>query len=320
MILNEFINEKGELSGPDIKLPEGVLARVRYPICFFDKLNENHRRYSKAVWERVLANKSLTDLIERRGLFGHAEHPQQTQSSLDLTSHVIHKMWMDESSVYNELDVLDTPTGRIVDVLLRANCQVGVSTRAEGDLKEDVDELGGKCYDIIPGSYKYKTTDFTADPSTPGALPLEIRRNLVNAINKESNEAGNRPEERKFARLLLESINCGHPDKCENCGRCEALKKDGDKIEEEANKVKLNEKVRVAESKADESLISVQATPTAGAVVVTGDVKSVQIDPTSAGSVVGAGQTVDVTIHTEEVLQPPEVEPVPAPASDSVKD
>jgi len=133
MILTETILQKPiiEEKSPD-KLPESVLCRVTYPICNIGKRNANNRVYEKAVWERVLQNKDIQEKIRNRALFGHAEHPEQTQSDLQLTSHVIHKMWIDENrgQVFQTMDVLDTPTGRIVDALLRANCQVGFHCRS----------------------------------------------------------------------------------------------------------------------------------------------------------------------------------------------
>ena len=101
-------------------------------------------------------------------------------------------MWADDKQVFQKIDVLDTPTGRIVNTILEANCQVGVSTRAEGDLEECEDDTRGKYSRVIPESYNYVTTDFTADPSTFGALPQDVKKNIVSAIGREyRNESTN---------------------------------------------------------------------------------------------------------------------------------
>lgn len=207
------------------KLPEGVLSRVTYNICNIDERNANKRVYEKAVWTKVLEDQSFQDKLNSRALFGHAEHPEQTQSDLQLTSHVIFEMWLDEDKgqVFQKFDILDTPTGRIVDTLLRAGCQVGVSTRAEGDLEEAEDD-GGPYSRVIPESYNYVTTDFTADPSTFGVVPIDVRRNVVAEIRRVFESKETNADDRKFAGCLLESMKCEDKSKCQECGCCESKK------------------------------------------------------------------------------------------------
>jgi len=184
-----------------------LLCRVVYPICNIGKRNANNRIYEKAVWEKVLGDSDIQEKLKNRALFGQAEHPTETQSDLQLTSHVIFEMWIDEEKgqVFQKMDVLDTPTGRVIDTLLRAGCQVGVSTRAEGDL-EEAEDNEGKFSRVIPESYKYITTDFTADPSTFGAIPIDVRQNVESRIKAELKNEDLKEGERTFAKMLLESI------------------------------------------------------------------------------------------------------------------
>jgi len=225
MLLNEIILTKPIFEEVQReKLPDGVLCRVTYNVNNIGERNANKRVYEKAVWDKVLADNDLKKKLESRALFGHAEHPEQTQSNLEKTSHVIFEMWIDEkeNQVYQKIDVLDTPTGRIVDTLLRAGCQVGVSTRAEGDLEEAEDD-DGTYQRVIPESYRYVTTDFTADPSTFGVVPQDVKRNIVSTVGKElSNEKADKSE-KEFAKLLLESMKCGKKDDCQKCGCCKSL-------------------------------------------------------------------------------------------------
>jgi len=191
------------------KLPEGVLCRVTYPICNIGKKNANNRVYEKSVWTKVLEDQSLQEKLQNRALFGHAEHPAQTQSDLQLTSHVIHEMWIDEekNQVFQKFDILDTPTGRIVDTLLRAECQVGCSTRAEGDVEEGEDDEGSYSK-IVPGRYKYETTDFTADPSTFGVIPMDVKRNVLAEVKKVLDGKELKEGEKRFVNVILESMQC----------------------------------------------------------------------------------------------------------------
>ena len=118
MILNETIVGGGKLVESLEKLPNRVLCRVQYPICNIGKINANKRIYGRDVWETLMENKSIMSSIKDRALFGHAEHPEGTQSKTPEISHVVTKLWIDENKAYQEYDVLDTPQGRIVDCLL----------------------------------------------------------------------------------------------------------------------------------------------------------------------------------------------------------
>jgi len=225
MLILESVTDKPIFEASETALPEAVLCRVTYPICHIDEMNANKRVYGRDVWEGVFKDESVQGMIDQRRLFGHAEHPTEMNSDLGLTSHVVHKMWIDEAAntVMQTVDVLDTPTGRIVDCLLRAGCQAGVSTRAEGDL-EEAEEDGKKFSRVVAESYRYITTDFTADPSTFGALPSDQRRGVVGAIQSEMKNEKAEEKERVFARSLLEGMSCEKSKAdCECCGRCKAL-------------------------------------------------------------------------------------------------
>jgi hypothetical protein len=206
------------------KLPEGVLYRVTYPICNVGMLNANNRVYERDVWEKVLEDPELQEKQANRVLFGQAEHPAETQSDLQLTSHVIFETWMDKDTVYQKMDILDTPTGRILETLLKAGCQVGVSTRAEGDLEEYELEEGGEkksCQRVVAETYRYVTTDFTADPSTFNVMPQEVERNVLNTVSGLAKEGKMSVNERKFATALLESVRCAE---CKCGGNCKVTK------------------------------------------------------------------------------------------------
>lgn len=201
--LNEqFFGKHKIVESDKSKLPEGVLLRVSYPICNLGEKNHNNRKYPKAVWEKVNSDTDIKEKMTRRALFGHAEHPETTQSNLEKTSHLITKMWLDENTELATFEVLDTPYGRIIETLFRAGCQVGCSTRAEGDLKEAEDE-SGKYLEVVPESYRFVTVDFTADPSTYRALPRNVEMNLVGHIQKGVEE---KKMDKIFAVTLLENL------------------------------------------------------------------------------------------------------------------
>jgi hypothetical protein len=313
-----------------VRLPKGVLCRVTYPICNIDELNANKRMYEAAVWKRVMSDKDIVEKLQRRALFGHAEHPQETQSNLERVSHVIFEMWADDKQVFQKIDVLDTPTGRIVNTILEANCQVGVSTRAEGDLEECEDDTRGKYSRVIPESYNYVTTDFTADPSTFGALPQDVKKNIVSRIGAEyKNESANKSE-KEFAKKLLESMKC-KKGKCESCGCCKALgeekkvecescKKlitqteyaDGQglcpeclKVDAKESKMKIKNSV-IKSNNVKENSAVVTVSPEKKEVVIGGAVNTVTVEPD--------GDNQDIKVVVQTTVPPPAPEPVVAVA------
>jgi len=284
MKLTETLFEKYELHESSEKLPDGVLSRVTYSICNIGQANANKRVYERAVWDRVLEDKDLKEKIENRALFGHAEHPEQTQSNLEKTSHVIHKMWISEDGnhVYQTMDFLDTPMGRIVDCLLRAGCGVGVSTRAEGDLEEVEGDDGSIFTRVVPESYRYVTTDATADPSTFGVVPHNIKRNIVAEVKELLKNDETNAGEKEFAQLILEAVECKD-------GKCvlDKAKKLAEKVEE---KMKENKTVS---NLLEEGIIK-EGT---GIKYDDKDAKVKKIEEGTVSLTVGDGELIDVVVN-----------------------
>jgi hypothetical protein len=211
MILNETLLVNCKITESDrSKLPKGVLFRGVWPICNVDELNANGRIYERAVFEKVMDDPEIKAKHKNRNLYGHGEHPEGVKSDLMQTSHIITDTFFEAveedgkvvEKVFQEIEVLDTPHGRLIHTLIEANCMVGVSTRASGDV-ETITE-GSATYDrVVPDKYKYITTDFTADPSTFGSIPTKLERNVVEAI---SDGCTTEDDARKISKELAESI------------------------------------------------------------------------------------------------------------------
>jgi hypothetical protein len=218
MLLTECLLAQSEILESDqSKLHPGILCRVKYPVCNVNELNANRRVYGWDVWDHVRENKDLQEKIKNRSLFGHAEHPASSQSNLEVVSHVLVETVEDRDNnvVYQVFDVFDTPTGRIVDCILKS-CKVGVSTRANGELVEERDEKTGKKFNRVVGDkYQYITTDFTADPSTYGSIPVEVKRNVAEKVKAEMISEKIKDEEKQFATAVLDSMRCDG-DECHN--------------------------------------------------------------------------------------------------------
>ncbi len=253
MFLFERMKSKGRIKEADQKnLPKGVLCRGEWPTCNIDILNQNNRMYERAVWDRVMKDDGLREKMENRTFYGQAEHPEKTASDLPLTSHVVTGMFYETAEdgtevLFSNVDILKTPAGQIINTLIEAECQVGVSTRAEGDLEEAEDKDGNKFSRVVAEAYDYRALDFTADPSTFGTCPMNVQQNLMSEV-KEGVKCKNKDDRlpRTYAKTLLESLTIDEAKQtlteimeakecaengnciCSGCGNCDK-KKDPDK-------------------------------------------------------------------------------------------
>ena len=195
------------------KLPKGVLRRITYPICNIGVKNHNGRKYEAKVWDNVEADKDIVEKIAHRTLYGHAEHPKDdTQSNLEKTSHIITKLYRandlhEGKQILKEfavVDLVNTPYGQIINALFEAGCDVGVSTRADGDVEEAIDESGEPYKNVIADSYKFRALDFTADPSTFAPYAVKMESNIVHAVQAG---VGEKKMSKEYGLAMLESFN-----------------------------------------------------------------------------------------------------------------
>jgi len=206
-LLERFISVGSMVEASKAKLPDGVLCIAKYQICSMGERNRNNRIYEEAVWDRVLEDAEVQEKLKNRSLFFHAEHPEESQSNTEKVAGIVSEIQVDKPAkkVYAIMEVLDTPYGRIVDTLLKAGCGIGVSTRADGELEECMDEDGSSYSRVVPEAYRFITVDFTADPSSYGSeLPLEVQRGVTKVVKEDLD---NEKIDRAFATSLLEHID-----------------------------------------------------------------------------------------------------------------
>jgi len=109
---------------------EGIAAK-------FDIENENHRIYTKAEYLPHLSY--LNEKISRRKLAGELDHPQTFDFSLRNISHLVEKLWYDDSdnTVKIRIRLVDTPSGNIAMRLAESGFPLAISSRAAGQVLEN---------------------------------------------------------------------------------------------------------------------------------------------------------------------------------------
>lgn len=169
-------------------LPEGVLLRVQGLCQKVGIKNANGRLYPVEVWEHVFGDQNWTNKVKEGGMIGEADHPESNVPSIQRASHVIRSVdWDRGENVYATFDILDTPTGRILETLFKAGVKVGVSSRGDGSTRRDEEQSA----DIVEVGYIPDTWDFVINPSTAGAFPSPIH------------EAANAPE---YQQAVIDAV------------------------------------------------------------------------------------------------------------------
>ena len=124
--------------------------------------NGNGRIYRQETLQREVENYQKA-IKERRSL-GELDHPDDSVINLKNASHLVAKMWWDGASVMGKIEVLDTPSGRILKDLIKAGVKLGISSRGLGTVKEG---MGGTV--TVEDDFQLICFDIVSEPSTPGA-------------------------------------------------------------------------------------------------------------------------------------------------------
>ena len=152
--------------------------KVRGIFSEADSKNGNGRVYPEGLLMREV-NK-LGPMMQERRLCGELDHPNDEVVHLANVSHIITNLKMEGKRLMGEAEILDTPSGRILQELIKANVRVGVSSRATGSVEHDMKE---DAY-VVQDNLKMITWDMVADPSCQNAFPeLVEHKKLMEGVS-----------------------------------------------------------------------------------------------------------------------------------------
>ena len=134
---------------------EGILATAEVK-------NGNGRYYPRELWERELDK--YQELISERRATGELDHPESQVVNLKNVSHVIREFWWDGDKVMGRIEVLPTPSGQILEALIKAGVTVGVSSRGMGSLEQNGNVME------VQDDFELLCWDFVSTPSNPGSF------------------------------------------------------------------------------------------------------------------------------------------------------
>ena len=167
-----LISEQKSKGGPFIM--KGILQKA-------ETLNQNGRVYPKVILEREIRN--YQKFIKENRALGELDHPDSSVVELKNASHVIKEARMEGNVVYGTVEVLNTPSGKILQSLVESGVTLGISSRGVGSTKPQ-GEL-----QIVQDDFQLICWDFVSEPSTPGAFMMregkEVTSQFIdNVFNK----------------------------------------------------------------------------------------------------------------------------------------
>jgi len=177
----DMIKESREKNDGKIVM-KGILQKA-------DTLNQNGRIYPRDILEREVRNYQKF-ILERRSL-GELDHPDTSVVNLKNSSHLITEAKMEGDVVYGTVEILNTPSGLILQSLVESGVKLGISSRGVGSTKKEQD------YHVVQDDFQLICWDYVSEPSTPGAFMLPEGKRIDQA---ELNEVFNRSD--RINRLI----------------------------------------------------------------------------------------------------------------------
>ena len=148
-------------------------------------VNKNNRVYDIDEMAREVQNYNENFIDTNRGM-GELNHPTSAEVDLERACHLVTELNMDGNVARGKSMVLSTPTGKILESLIKDGVQVGVSSRALGKLEPLKTENSSKEVNRVK-DMKLIAIDCVADPSHPKAFVngiLESKQYVVGSDGK----------------------------------------------------------------------------------------------------------------------------------------
>jgi len=124
--------------------------------------NGNGRIYPENVLMREVKN--YQKLVKERRALGELDHPDEAVINLKNASHMVTNIWIDGPRVMGTVKVLNTPAGDILRGLVDSGCQLGISSRGLGSVRESMNSV------VVEDDFQLICFDFVSEPSTPNAF------------------------------------------------------------------------------------------------------------------------------------------------------
>jgi hypothetical protein len=157
-LIKEYKDQYGKM------MLKGIIQRA-------NTLNQNGRIYPTSILSREIMN--YQKLIEENRALGECDHPESSVVELKNASHIVREARMQGDDVYGVIEILDTPSGKIIQSLIESGITLGISSRGVGSTKRQGDTQ------IVQDDFQLICFDMVSEPSTPGAFMLREGREIT---------------------------------------------------------------------------------------------------------------------------------------------
>jgi len=152
----EMIKESMEQNNGKVVM-KGILQKA-------NTLNQNGRVYPLPILQREIMN--YQKFIREGRSLGELDHPDSSVVELKNVSHIVRDAQMDGDAVIGTVEILNTPSGKILQSLIESGVTLGISSRGVGTTKRQGDTQ------VVQDDFQLICWDFVSEPSTPGAFML----------------------------------------------------------------------------------------------------------------------------------------------------
>ena len=192
-----------KLTLTEAKVGSNGRLRLQGKLQEAEQKNGNGRVYPREVLEREV-KKYMEGPIKQNNALGELDHPDSSVVNLNNVSHNIKKVWWDGNDLMGELELLNTPSGKIAMELVSAGVPLGISSRGMGSVKQ----LGETVE--VQDDFELLCWDLVSVPSTPNAYMQPV------GSLREGKEYQNTNKYSEVNKLITEII-CSQTGVCPLC-------------------------------------------------------------------------------------------------------
>lgn len=156
------------------RLQNGGKIMLKGVIQRSDTLNQNGRIYPRPILEREIIN--YQKFIRENRALGECDHPDTSVVELKNASHIVREARMEGDTVYGMVELLDTPSGKILQSLIESGVTLGISSRGVGSTKQQGSNL------VVQEDFQLICFDIVSEPSTPGAFMIKESK-MINSTD-----------------------------------------------------------------------------------------------------------------------------------------
>ena len=144
-------------------------------------LNQNGRIYPLDILSREIQN--YQKFIRENRALGECDHPAASVVELKNSSHIVRSAYMDGQVVYGTVELLNTPSGKILQSLVESGVTLGISSRGVGSTRKQ------GTHDVVQEDFQLNCFDFVSEPSTPGAFMMREGKIYESDLRRHFNKS-----------------------------------------------------------------------------------------------------------------------------------